>query len=600
VNIFSGYTGHGRNFFNLGNITNGFGGPDFPGYFNTNAYQLSEDIDLIRGRHQITFGANVIPQQLNALGPFLMNGQFQFNGQRVGQNRIGLADFMLGLPSAFRQANGQIMYERQTYLGVYVQDSWRVSSRLSVNAGVRWEPFWPSTSKQDIRSHFEDSWFREGRKSKVFTQAPAGILFVGDEGSPGRGSTFGKIGQFAPRLGLVIDPKADGKQTIRASYGMFYDQPIMWYNNAYPQNPPFGMDTTIQNPTSFVDPWQGYPGGNPFPTPTPLLKNIAFPQFGNFVNTPLHTHSMYMQQWNLSYQKQLGADWLLSVSYIGNKTTHLWLGKDINSAVYIPGQSTTGNTNNRRRLFLQNPTEGRFYSGIIETDDGANANYNGLLTSVQKRFSHGLSWNSNFTVAKCLNDGEANQNISNVFPDPNDRHSNRGPCSADRRRIFNSSILVESPGRGTGALRQITGNWQLSTILTMVSGSPLTVTSGPDNALTGGPGQRPLQIADPHIDNPTIDRWFNTSAFIPNPPGLWGGIGRGILRGPMNWNLDVALSRRIQAGENKRIELRAESFNILNRFRPNDPNTTLNNINFGRITSAQDPRIMQFALKYAF
>ena len=161
-------------------------------------------------------------------------------------------------------------------------------------------------------------------------------------------------------------------------------------------------------------------------------------------------------------------------------------------------------------------------------------------------------------------------------------------------------LLIESPAIGTGALRQIARNWQLSTILTMTSGAPLTVTSGPDNALTGGPGQRPIQIAEAEIDSPTINRWFNRSAYIPNPPGLWGGIGRGTLRGPMNWNIDMSLSRRIQFGEDKRVGLRAESFSLLNRFRPNDPNTTLSNANFGKITSAQDPRIMQFALKYVF
>ncbi|PYS47944.1 MAG: hypothetical protein DMG13_26625 [Acidobacteria bacterium] len=600
VNIVSGYTGKGRQFFNLGNITNGFRGPDFPGYFNTNTFQFSEDLDVIRGSHQITFGANWIPAQLNALGPFLMNGQFNFNGQRIGQNRIGLADFMVGLPSSFRQANGQVMYERSHYIGLYVQDSWRVSPKFSVNAGLRWEPFIPGTHTQNIRSHFEESWFREGRQSKVFTQAPAGLLFVGDEGFPGRGNTYRKLAQFAPRVGLVFDPRGNGQQTIRAAYGMFFDQPIMWYNNAYPQNPPFGMDITIQNPSAFDDPWRGYPGGNPFPTPVPLPQNIAFPQFGNFVNTPLHADPMYVQQWNLTYQKQIGANWLFSASYLGNKTTHLWLGLDVNSATYIPGESTTGNTNLRRRLYLMNQAQGQYYSSIIETDDGANANYNGGLFSVQKRFSSRMSWNSNFTLAKCLNDGEVNQNIANTYPDPYDRTTNRGPCNADRRRILNNSVLLESVPIGSDVLSQVTRNWQLSTILTMQSGAPLTVTSGPDNALNGNPGQRPIQVADPKISNPTIDRWFNTAAFIPNPPGLWGAIGRGTLRGPMTWNLDIALSRRLQLGENKRIELRAEAFNVLNKFRPNDPNSTLNNVNFGRITSAQDPRIMQFALKYLF
>jgi hypothetical protein len=508
---------------------------------------------------------------------------------------------MLGVPAQFEQGNGQVEYERANYFGFYFQDSWKIGPRLSVNGGLRWEPFLPIHHKLGMVSHFEESWFVAGRKSTVFPNAPAGILFRGDEGFPGDSNTFGHLKQFAPRLGLVIDRRGDGRETVRTSYGIFYDYPIMWHNSHFPLNPPFGQDIQINNPPGgFENPWQGYPGGNPFPTPLPLPKNIAFPQFGSFVNLPLHARPMYMQQWNLTYQKQLSLNWLLSVSYLGNKTTHLWLGRDSNHAVYVPGNSTTGNTNLRRRLYLINPVEGQYYADILQTDDGANANYNGLLIGIQKRFSKGLSWNSNYTFSHCLNDGEVGIDITNIYPDPDNRRTNRGPCAADRRHILNTTILASTPKIGSGATEVLTRDWQVSTAITVQTGSALTVTSGPDNALTGIAGQRPIQVGDPKLQEPTLDRWFNTAAYIPNPPGLWGGIGRGTLVGPSSWNVNAAISRRFLVGEASRVEFRAEAFNALNVFRKGNPNTTLNSSDFGRIRSALDPRIVQFALKYVF
>ena len=582
-------------------MTNGFAIPStLTGYFATNSFQLTQDFDLVRGHHEISFGANWIRLQHNGLGPVIMNGRFGFNGSRVGGNRIGLADFMLGLPNSFQQGNGQVVYERAHYVGFYIQDSWRVIPKLMINAGLRWEPFFPSHSKLDIASHFEESWFLDGRTSKVFANAPPGVIFPGDDGFPGRTNTFEKKFQLAPRLGLVIDPKGDGRQSIRAGCGIFYDYPEMWLNSHFPLNPPWGSSITVLNPSSFADPWRGYPGGNPFPTPVPLPKNVAFPLFGSYVNLPLHIQPMYTQQWNLSYQRQFGQNWLVSASYLGNKTTHLWLGTDINHAIYIPGQSTTGNTNQRRHLYLLNPTQGQYYADILQIDDGANANYNAMLVSVQKRFSGGLTWTSNFTWSKCLNDGEVNADITSTYPDVTSRAINRGLCGLDHRLIFNNSLLVESPGIGSGAVRKVTGGWELSAILTARTGDQLTVTSGADFALTGIAGQRPIQVADPKLDHPTLDRWFNTSAFVPNPPGLWAGIRPGTVRGPRLFNLDLGLSRRFQFSEQRRIEFRVEAFNALNRLQAGDPNTVLNSTTFGKITSAGDPRILQFGLKYVF
>ena len=612
ANVSSDYTGPGRSFFNM-TITNGFGGSGFPGYFMTNGLQLVEDLDVIRGRHQFSFGANWIYAQHNGHGPFQENGVFAFDGSRSGGNRIGFADFFAGLPQSFNQANGQIVYERLNYFGFYLQDAWKVSQRVTVNAGLREEPFIPVHNARGMVHHFEDSWFVEGRKSKVFTNSPAGYIYEGDDGYPGRSNYFGHLLELAPRLGLVIDPRGDGRETIRAAWGVFHETPLLWLMSSFPSDPPWGYAISIPNPLSTENPWVGYPGGNPFPTPNPLPRDLVFPTAGTYSNIPLHVNPMYVQQWNLSFQKQLGANWLASASYIGNKTTHLWLGHDINYATYIPGNcaagqygltaagacSTTSNTNQRRRLYLLNPDQGKYYAAISQTDDGANANYNGMLLSLQKRFSGKLSWNTNYTWSKCLNDGDPGQNIGSAYPDPTNRRTNRGVCGPDLASIVNSSLLVESPRIGPGLAKSITGGWQVSSIYTFMSGDPVDITSPGDLALNGT-SQRAILVGDPHLANPTTNQWFNTAAFAKNTPGVWGNVSRNFVRGPRNWNVDTSLSRRFQVTEGQRLEVRFEAFNVFNRFRPGDPTGAINSGNFGKITSALDPRILQFAAKYTF
>jgi hypothetical protein len=178
---------------------------------------------------------------------------------------------------------------------------------------------------------------------------------------------------------------------------------------------------------------------------------------------------------------------------------------------------------------------------------------------------------------------------------------NWGPCAADRPYILNASVIVQSRGIGSGFVRQFTSDWQLGTVFQARSGSPLTPSTTGNLSLTGLGNQRPLLIGDPNLDDPTFDRWFNTAAFAPNTPGLWGSTPKGLLRGSVFWNVDMALSRNVGIGGGKHVELRVESFNIFNHVVPGDPNTTLGNANFGRVTStAGDPRIMQFAAKFVF
>ena len=205
---------------------------------------------------------------------------------------------------------------------------------------------------------------------------------------------------------MIWDPSGDGKTTIRASYGIFYDTPQLFFYTRFANNPPWGAQISLSNPAGgFSNPYLGYPGGNPFPGLSNISTNSIFPLAGVYVNMPLNAHAPYLQQWNFSFQRQVGADWLISATYLGSETTHFWTGTELDPAVYGPG-ATTGNTNNRRVLYLLNPAQGKYYSTIGQLDDGGTESYNGLLLSLQKRFAHNLSALANYTLAHCVSDPE--------------------------------------------------------------------------------------------------------------------------------------------------------------------------------------------------
>ena len=383
---------------------NGFSvgsGATNPGYFNSRGWQVADDLDLVRGAHQLSIGGNWIRSRIETLNNRPTNGAFTFNGQGTG---LSLADFMLGVVSGgFLQGNPVYDYDHSDYVGAYAQDNWRVASNVTVNLGLRWEPFLPVKNTYSWVSHFEQTRFDQNVHSTVYPLAPAGLMFPGDSGYPGDATSFGKIAQFAPRVGLVWTPNGDERTSVRASWGVFYDTPHLFFNTRFANNPPWGAQITIPNPPGgFADPYLGYPGGNPFPALNTGWATQPFPAFGVYVNTPLHLEPTSLQQWNVSVQRQFG-DWLTSASYLGNHSTHLWRATELNPAVFGPG-ATTGNTNQRRTLILQNAQQGQFYGTIGQLDDSGRANYGALLLSLQRRLKNNLSVLSNWTISKCLSD----------------------------------------------------------------------------------------------------------------------------------------------------------------------------------------------------
>jgi hypothetical protein len=291
-----------------------------------------------------------------------------------------------------------------------------------------------------------------------------------------------------------------------------------------------------------------------------------------------------------------------------------------NPVIYIPGNCTAGqygltaagpcsntsNTNYRRLLYLADPAKAQYFGGLTNFGDGGNANYNAMLLSLQHRFTKSYTVNANYTWSHCLSEGDASLNGGGTAHIPTNRHADYGSCNSDRAQSVNVSLVARSPEFGNSILKKIAGNWQESTIFTAFTGSPFTVAQGTDNTRTGG-GDLPDVVGVTKLDHPTVQQWFNVGAFAVPALGVYGNEGRNTLRGPGAWNTDISLSRSFPISEKgQRLDFRAEAFNVFNHPRflnPGSgvlPTATMNSPAFGQITSARDPRIMQFALKYIF
>ena len=279
--------------------------------------------------------------------------------------------------------------------------------------------------------------------------------------------------------------------------------------------------------------------------------------------------------------------------------------------------NTTGNTNQRRLAYLLNPQQGQYLGPVDQFTSGGTASYHALLLSAQKRMSHGVSLNANYTYSHCISDIYAGSNVGGVgagYLDPTNRHFDRSNCqtptldpnsanSLDRRHIANISAVLASPHFGGRTLDLVASNWRLSTSYRVLSGSFMTATTGVDRLLSGaGNGTQRADRLNPNplCADPNPGCWFNPAAFALPAFSTLGTAGRATLPGPGFWEIDAALSRIFRLRENMSVEARAEAFNLTNSYRAGIPVTAISDQNFGKILTAQDPRIMQLALKFVF
>jgi hypothetical protein len=420
---------------------------------------------------------------------------------------------------------------------------------------------------------------------------------------------------LAPRLGLAWDPKGDGRTSIRAGYGLSYDFVNAQFFATTTLAPPFGNLSRISGPVRFDDPWATVPGGNIFPYT--FDRNAPFASFGSFLAIRPDLKATGVHAWNLSIQRQIGSSLLLSATYTGSEAQHIWQTFQLNPGVIVPssfpigtcpagvttGCNSTTNLNQRRVFYLQRPQDGQLIGYMDQIDDGATQSYNGLILSTQRRLSRGVSINANYTWSHCIgyqSIGATPGSTGTGYLKPNDRGFDRGNCGTDRRHIFNLTVVAQTPRFANHSLRVVGTGWKLAGIYRATSGSFLTVTAATDRQLSGASNQRLNQVLpDPLCANPNPNCWINPAAFATPALGTLGNMGKANVLGPGFFQLDVALSREFRIQERRALEIRGEAFNATNSFRAASVTTTQNNT-FGRILSAQDPRILQLAMKFSF
>lgn len=573
-------------------ITGAFSiGTNHKGDFDRGSWTIREVVTKVAGPHEFRFGGEAVRLSNEINNTFQMMGNYTFSGQITGD---GLADFMLGEAASFRQGGGEFKDLLGTKWSFFAQDNWRVNQDLTLNLGIRWDPYLPYYDRQG-----RVVCFQPGQKSQRYPNAPVGLIYGGENHDPGCpvGGSESNWWNIGPRLGFAYRLTKDNKTSLRGGIGMYYTPPQSSQFNPFTNIAPFAP-TFIFNGVSFEDPYRSAGIPNPFPEqygPTVRGPEAVF-------TTPAAIRAYFTKDWripqlitwNLMVERQLGSTWVARVGYFGNKGTYLSFNgpfREVNPAVYIPGASTVANTQARR------PFADFSNVGLVESSN--NSHYSSMQLNLEKRFGRGLSILTNYTWQKTIDDFG--------WTHPYNRRYDYAVSSDDVTHVFKFSNLYEVPRMNfSGFADRLLNGWSMNSIVLWQSGFPLNIVSGVDNSFTGvgrdradylgGPAQ--LSYGRSHAD--MIARWFDISQFVVNAPGTFGNSGRNNLRGPRFFNTDLALIKNTRVTEQTSVQFRAEAFNVFNNVNFNGPNTNRSAAQFGRITSAQDPRILQMALKIVF
>lgn len=573
-----------------------------------NSYGAHDSLSHITGAHSFKFGVDFQRTQINMSQGIASNGFFVFAPFPASDS---FASFLLGFPVVFFQGGGDMNRGlRNIDFALYGQDEWRITPRLTLNYGLRWEV---STPFVDIRNRM-NSW-TPGVQSTVFANAPKGLLFPGDPGVPDGIAPVYRKG-LMPRVGLAWDPTGTGKTSLRAAYGIYYDSFTNGVGGPL-QSPlsalPWTQARQLAPPINFANPWNGqYPFvPNSFPQPTTVLT------VENGMRPP------YAQNWNFSAQRALAGSFLIDARYIGNKGTRLPRMIEGNPAIYRPG--ATSDNADQRRLYAgckgpQGPCD--FASVGIITNSTSSTYHAGQL-ALTRRFHNGLAFLTSYTFSKSL-DYVSTFNVAGSAPrlvagendlaqDPFNLKAEHGPSLFDARHRFVFSGSYEIPFRrsGSAAANALFSGWQLNAIAAFSSATPFTVYDSANVALqgsspeiTGFYSSRPDLIADPNTGSHTPDQWVSRAAFRRLDPatraGQFGSEGRNAIRGPGSANVDLSLLKTFSLTERLRLQFRAECFNVTNHANFGLPENDLASPNFGRVLQAGSPRLFQFGLKLIF
>ncbi len=581
-------------------------------YENSISRQASDELTWIRGRHSLKVGAD-LEKLSTAIIAFCCGteGQYSFNGQITGN---ALADFLVGRPNSYTRASFGGQEVLHWLYGGYVQDDWRLLPRLTLNLGLRYFLQTPDITDGVIgptpSGHDGKAVFRPGQQSTVYPNAPRGLVYVNDAGIP-RGVVQTDRKDWEPRLGLAWDVRGNAKSAVRIAYGVFHSVSIPDLTGQLNQNQPFILfDTLNAPPGGVVNTEKGFP--NPIPYRAYLMKSPTYIYPVNVVSQNAFYRQPLVQSWTFDFQQQVSENFMVDLAYAGKTEERLTQSVDDNPPIYIPGVdasgnplSTTANINSRR---IYAPT----FAQIRESQSIGRGNFNALELSTQYRPRNGLSFSAVYTWSKSIDTVSTFANGGLNAQDPfNNLRGQRGVSDFDLTHVFALSYVYQVPdplrGHAGRVSKQITDGWEISGITRLTSGVPFSIFSGVNNSLNGQNQDRadvvgnPWGLSNGRSRSQRVKEWFDISAFRVNPIGRVGDSGRNLMRGPAQFNSDFSILKNFPVSDRLgAFQFRAEFYNVLNQVRFNNPNNTVNSPAFGQITSALDPRLIQFSLKYLF
>jgi hypothetical protein len=632
---------------------------DTVGQFN-NTFQWQDVFSKVIGTHSLRFGGQYHYDQINERNYYGENGQYTFNGNETGSDFV---DFLVGAPVSFIQASHQVLDSRSQYLGLFIQDSWRVKPSFTFNYGLRYEislPWYDTQNKIET--------IIPGEQSVVFPTAPTGWLVPGDPNVP-RTLAPPKYNALSPRLGIAYSPDATdgflakltggpGKTSIRAGFGIYYTSVEDLSQFLEVGDPPYGIFWVSSAPPFFSTPFlsrtdnsvETASGTNPFPfvfPPTNVSAKNPDSSFPWQNVEPIssgfvfwHQNRMpYSEHYELSLQRQFGSSTVVSASYVGNQGHKL-----ITSIEANPGSAAICNTVNQLTGTPQSPTPcapfgensqytlpagtptipGAFYVPGTNTITGtrtvlnptffgsnpymkeiANSAYNSFQASVRHSSARG-EFLFGYTASKCLDNSSGLQDTTNPF---NTRLS-RSLCSFNVTQNFVASYDVNFQleklfHADHGLANKISAGWSLSGITTFATGLPITLSENDDNSLTGAVGVDVPQLSGTGSlftnKNPRSGQpYFNPGYFMTEPLGQIGNANRRFFSGPGLNNWDIALLKNTNFTESKVLQLRFETFNTWNHAQFENPTGVINSSQFGVVTNARAARVMQVGAKFLF
>jgi hypothetical protein len=541
---------------------------------NQNDFQLFDNVTWSTGKHTLKMGGSLTLRSREILNADTIVGNFNFNnnmtsncaGQPAGctvnsSTGFDVASFMLGLVNT----KNRNLFDPETYtekrpeIAMYVQDDFRVSHKLTMNLGLRYDIYPPWIEVDNRQSNFDVT---TGQFVLASDNAVLGGVEVGRYLQ-----TYSKK-NFGPRFGFAYDVTGNGSLLVRGGFGVFWNFSPGGTSSSKAQNQPFLQSTSLNaNPTAYgvnlllKDGLPAPTGVDPSRPAAGATRSIFDRDF----------RDAYARQWNLNFQKSLGTNYMAEIAYVGSQGRQMVIKVDVNQAPPVVGV-TDANVN---RPFIRQVPAVR---SLAQSKSIGELDYHGLLIKFQRRFANNFSFLNSYTFGKSMDYASDNEaGITNAY----DLQYNRGPSDYDVRHTFSSSWIYELPW----ARNTLYGGWQLAGIFFLRGGLPLTVTQT-QNVLSTGTGNRPNRTCDGRLDNPTIDRWFDTSCFaqVPDTTGTFGNSGRGIIRGPGSFNIDASLVKNTRFGRYT-TEIRIEAFNLLNHPQFANPNTTIGNSQVGTISA---------------